>query len=82
MAEALANAPWHLHGATHEQIQKAVNEECRRLGVLAPERFFACATDVQSTLARLSERWRALAPKGALNATFRTDTPEASVIEE
>lgn len=81
MAEALANAPWRLKGATHEQILQAVSEECRRLGVPTPERFFACATDVQSTLARLGERWRALVPKGAVNATFRTEAPEASVIE-
>jgi len=80
-AEALANAPWWRDGTTLEEIEQAVGEQCRQLGVAVPDRFLERAASARGMLARMNERWRALGSKGTLDVTFRTDRPEDSQIE-
>jgi hypothetical protein len=78
IAEALAGATWWLESAFHEQLAESVAVQCRRLGVPVPDLAPEQTARVRSALARLTQRWRALLPKGSLSLTFRTDRPEES----
>jgi hypothetical protein len=78
IAEALAGAGWLREGTTHEQLEEAVADQCRRVGVPVPDLSPDLTARIRSTLARLTRRWGALLPKGSLIVTFRTDRLEES----
>jgi len=70
VAEALAAA------AGGEATVEAVRAACAKLAVAPPAGLDEERTrEVRELLAALSERWRGLLPKGALNLVFHRDAP-------
>jgi hypothetical protein len=71
LAEALANARWWDSNATDEDRQDDIARECARSSVPVPATVtLAAVRGVREELDRLRERWRGLAAKGTLRASF------------
>ncbi len=73
LAEALANARWWDHSASDEDRRDDIARECARSGgPLPPSVTLAAIGAVREELDRLRSRWRGLAPRGTLRASFES----------
>jgi hypothetical protein len=71
LAEALANARWLAPESTAASLVADITSACAAEGVTPPAGLTAARVDeVRERLRSLTVRWRALAPKGAIDLTF------------
>ncbi|MCA9603963.1 MAG: hypothetical protein KC619_00080 [Myxococcales bacterium] len=66
-SEALATAPW---SATDDAIVEALRASCRRMGVELRALSREDLARTREAMAKMAARWRRLAPREAIHATF------------